>query len=336
MPDSSVAAELLATDQIMTRDSIHDISAADAEASNYLSLEDLTAKYVDRDSRFMTIHGVRLHYKDEGEGPAILMIHGSSSSMKTFDGSAAILRTQYRVIRYDIPGWGLSQTITNAVIGAGVKAEDFPEALLTALGVESATVTGVSSGGTTAHFLAAKRPDLVERLVLSNAPSDPIDYSGRHPSKALRAEEDVAGRQDQSGYKRRAYWDAFFEFQAGDPDRISSEVRDFYYDNNRRIPDANRNAGFALVRDNAVTRANGAKVTCPVLLLWGEQDALLPAATADTLEGYLPNASVSKLLMPDVGHYPPLEIPERYAQIVAAYIAMVTPLKPRLPFPSDR
>jgi pimeloyl-ACP methyl ester carboxylesterase len=308
----------------------------DPAGAAYLTLEDLITKYADPESRFMTIHGIRIHYKDEGSGPAILMIHGSSSSLATYDGSAPLLRSAYRVIRYDIPGWGLSQAVNAETMAAGIKAEAFAEALLTRLGVESATVTGVSSGGTTGYFLAAKRPDLVTRLVLSNTPADPVLYIGRRPSKALQSEEAMAGRQDQFGYKRRAYWDAFFEYQAGDPDRIASYVRDHYYDNNRRVPDPNRNEGFSLVRDNALTRASAAKVTCPVLLLWGELDALLPASAAEVLGEYLANASVSKLLMPDVGHYPPLEIPERYARIVAAYIAAVTPLKPSLPFPSER
>jgi pimeloyl-ACP methyl ester carboxylesterase len=307
-----------------------------APAADYLTLQQLRAKYAEPGAKYMTIKGVEVHYKDEGSGPVILMIHGSSSSLHTYDGEAEILKKRYRVIRYDMPGWGLSSTITDAQIAAGVKAEDFPEALLTNLGVKSATVTGVSSGGTTAYFLAAKRPDLVERLVLSNSPADPVGYEGLKVAKALMAEEALAGRQDQLGFKRRAYWDAYFEYEAGEPDRISPAIREQYYDNNRRKPDKNRNAGFAMTQDNALTRATAAKVVCPVLLLWGEQDALLPAHAADILAVYLKNADVSKLLMPDVGHYPPLEIPDRYAQIVAAYIEAVTPVKPRSPPPSER
>jgi pimeloyl-ACP methyl ester carboxylesterase len=303
---------------------------------DYLTLQQLRARYGEPDARYMTIKGVEIHYKDEGTGPAILMIHGSSSALNTYDGEAKILCRRFRVIRYDIPNWGLSGSLTDAVMASGVRAEDFPELLLTNLGVKSATVVGVSSGGTTAYYLAAKRPDLVERLVISNAPADPVSYAGMKVSKALLAEEAIAGRQDQESFKRRSYWDAFFDYEAGEPERISPAVREFYYDNNRRVPEKNRNDGFALTRDNALTRSTAARVVCPVLLVWGERDALLPPAAADVLAGYLMHADVSKLLLPDVGHYPPLEVPDRYAAIIAAYIDAVTPVKPRSPPPGER
>jgi pimeloyl-ACP methyl ester carboxylesterase len=67
-------------------------------------------------------------------------------------------------------------------------------------------------------------------------------------------------------------------------------------------------------------------VTAPTLLIWGARDPLLTPPTADILAGYLSHAQVSKVIMPDVGHYPPLEAPERFARIVAAYIEAVAPL----------
>lgn len=320
----------------MTFENDHTGQAKTSDSPDYLTLDELRARYAAADATYMTFAGIEVHYKDEGEGPAILMIHGSSSSMTTYGGVAAALSDRFRVIRYDVPGWGLSQVVSDAALAAGVRGEDFAEALLTHLGVPSATVTGVSSGGTTAYFLAAKRPDIVERLVLSNAPADPVSYTDLKVSKALMAEEAIAGRQDAPGYKRRSFWDAYFEYEAGVPDRITKEIRDYYYDNNRRVPHENRNLGFALVRDNARTRAAASAVTCPVLLLWGEQDPLLPVAAARVLGDYLYNAQLSVLVMPDVGHYPPLEVPDRYARIVAGYIADVTPIRPTLPWPADR
>lgn len=75
------------------------------------------------------------------------------------------------------------------------------------------------------------------------------------------------------------------------------------------------------------------KVTVPVLLLWGATDPLLTPPSADVLAKYLTHADVSKLMLPDVGHYPPLEVPERYAHIIAAYLEAVAPVarKPAAP-----
>jgi pimeloyl-ACP methyl ester carboxylesterase len=226
--------------------------------------------------------------------------------------------------------------VPDAVAAAGMRPEDLPEALLAHLGVHSVTVVGVSSGGTMAYFLAAKRPDLVERLILSNTPAAPVDTAPMKLSRALAAEQALAGEAASRSYKRRSFWDAFFDFFAGEPERITPAMRDEYYDINRRVPEQHPLAFTAVVADHAFTLAAAAKVVCPVLLVWGERDPLLTPPSADVLAGYLKNADVSKLMLPDVGHYPPLEVPERYAQIVAAYIEAVTPVKPRSKPPADR
>jgi pimeloyl-ACP methyl ester carboxylesterase len=307
-----------------------------APAGPYLTVEQLRDKYREPGAAFMTIKGVEVYYKDEGKGPAILMVHGSSSTLKTYDRIAEILKTRYRIIRYDVPPGGLSGTVSDAVVAAGVRPEDIPEALLTNLGVKSATVVGVSSGGTMGYFLAAKRPDLVERLILSNTPADVVNTAPMALSKALAAEQKLAGEAAGDGYKRRAFWDAFWDFFSGEPDRIPPALREQYYDINRRVPEKHRFALSAVVANHQLTLETAAKVTCPVLLLWGERDPLLPTAAAHVLAGYLKNADVSTLLLPDVGHYPPIEVPDRYAQLIAAYIEDATPMKPKAPPPKDR
>lgn len=302
----------------------------------YLTLQQLRAEYGQAGAKTMMIRGAEVYYKDEGRGPAILMVHGSSSTLRTYDGVAARLKGRYRIIRYDIPPLGLSGPVSDEVAKAAGRPEALPEELLEKLGVKKVTVVGVSSGGTMAYFLAARRPDLVERLILSNTPADPVDTSPMKLSRAMILEQGIAGEASSGRYKRPSFWNAFFDFFTGEPERMSAAKRREYYDINRKVPQPNGRAFTAVVADNAFTRAAAAKVVCPVLLLWGARDPLLPAAAADTLGSYLKNAQVSKIILPDVGHYPPLEIPERYAQIMAAYIEAATPVKPVAPEPADR
>lgn len=301
-----------------------------------LSVGQLRAKYADPASKYMTIQGVEIHYKDEGSGPAILMVHGSSSSLRTYDRIAELLRGRYRVIRYDIPPLGLSGSISDAAAAAIGRPEIVAEELLTRLGVTKVTAVGVSSGGTMVSFLAARRPDLVERLIISNAPSSSADPSGMKTSQALTLEQSIGGSPGGPGYKRRSFWEAFFDFYSGEPDYVPAEKREEYYQMNLRSPEKNAVAFTAVIANQAFTREAMAKVTAPVLLVWGVRDPLLPGAAADSLAGYLKNAEVSKLMLPDVGHYPPLEVPDRYAQIIAAYIEAATPHKPKAPPPADR
>ena len=67
------------------------------------------------------------------------------------------------------------------------------------------------------------------------------------------------------------------------------------------------------------------RVKAPTLLLWGGADPLLPPSAAETLAKYLTGTEVSKVIMPDVGHYPPVEVPERFADIMVAYVESATP-----------
>ena len=330
MSKFAFTALILAFLPIMNADAATKSAASPAKA--YISLEELRAKYGDAQSKYTTIGGIEVHYKDEGTGPAILMVHGSSSTLKTYDIETAILSSHYRVIRYDIPPQGLSGPISDEVL-RHVQSTDIPAGLLQQLGIKDATCVGVSSGGTMCVYLAARHPELVGRLVLSNSPSDPVEGARPQNSKAFQEE---SKKERQTGFKSRAYWDAMLENFSGEPERISSYVREQYYDVNRRPPDKNILALDAIVADHAVAVDLMGKVKVPTLLVWGARDPLLTPPSMDALAGYLKNAAVSKLLLPDVGHYPPLEIPARYAQIVATYIEAVTPVQPKTPEPKDR
>jgi pimeloyl-ACP methyl ester carboxylesterase len=297
-----------------------------------LTLEQLKAKYGDKAGHIALIGGVEVYYKDEGSGPAILMVHGSSSTLKTYDIVAKKLTAHYRVIRYDIPPQGLSGPVSDAQ-AAALQPTDIPEQLLAKLGVKEITFVGVSSGGTMGFYLAAKRPDLVRRLIMSNTPSDPVDTSHMKPPADFEAAQKEA---DETHFKSQHFWLDFFKFFAGEPERITPDILTQYYDINRRTPEKNQISLVAVVANHQKALDAMAKVTAPTLLIWGARDPLLTPPTADILAGYLTHAQVSKILLPDVGHYPPLEVPERFAQIVAAYIEAVTPVEPKSPPPQDR
>ncbi|MSO73161.1 MAG: alpha/beta hydrolase [Rhodospirillaceae bacterium] len=293
-----------------------------------LSLQELRAKYNDPASRYTKVNGIEVHYKDEGKGPAILMIHGSSSSLKTYDVIVAKLKDRYRIIRFDVPSQGLSGLVSNEQ-AKSMGSTDIPEKLLADLGVKSTACVGVSSGSTMCVYLAAKNPGLVNHLILSNGPADPVENAPQRPPSAAMV---AAQKESQTaGYKTRSYWTAFFSRQAGVPEHITPAIIEMYYDYNRRPQNDNVIALASKVADHEMALDLMAKVTAPVLLLWGAKDGMLPIPAADVLGKYLKNAEVSKLVLPDAGHYPPLEIPERYAQIVAAYLEAVSPVAPQSP-----
>lgn len=281
-----------------------------------LSISELREQYSDADSRYVTIHDIELHYKDEGSGPVLLMIHGSQSTLRTYDRITELLKDEYRIIRLDMPGFGLSGAVP-AETARTVKPVEMVEGFIDHLELKRITAVGVSSGGTMSAFLAAKRPDQVERLVLSNMPSDA--YRTDHlvmPESFLAAQKRLA----ETGRYDRGFWVEYLRYFAGNPERMTEEIIDEYNDFGKRPADPHLLALIARVGDGKAAQAEFAKVTAPTLLIWGTSDPLLPESASAALVGYLPNASVSRVLLNDVGHYPPLEAPDRFAHIMKAYL----------------
>lgn len=298
----------------------------------WLTLDQLRTMYADKQSGYFEVGGLSIHYKDEGprNAPVLLMVHGSESSLRTWDRITQVLKTRYRIVRLDLPSYGLSQGPTDAAMKALVPT-DVPIALLDKLGIRKVTFVGVSSGGTMGMYLAARRPDLVERLILSNTPSDPVDTSHMVMSPGLVAAMD---RMKATGFRDQNFWDEFLSFFAGDAKRISARTRKEYYDFYRRVPEKNLVGLIARIGDGKQATIEMAKIRKPALLLWGGADPLLPESALNALSRYLSNAQVSRIVMPDVGHYPPLEVPDRFAQLIAAYVEAATPILPaRQPTP---
>lgn len=299
-------------------------NAPDSPATPRLTVAQLRAKYADRQSRYITVKGMEIHYKDEGprKAPVLLMIHGSQSSLRTWDRITLLLKKRYRVIRFDIPGYGLSSPATDEA-AANVKPLEVTEGLIEGLGIRKiAAAVGVSSGGTMAMYLAAKRPELVERLILSNTPSDPVDTSHMVQTPGFLAAQD---RARQTGYQDFDFWDQYLSFFAGDAGRISKRTRMEYWDFNRRSPEKHPIAMVARIGDGKQAAVEMAKITAPTFLVWGSGDPLLPEAAVNAITRYLQNATISKVLMPDVGHYPPLEVPDRFARWVETYVEAGVP-----------
>lgn len=291
-------------------------------APEYLTVAQLRAKFADRTGKIAVLKGVEVYYKDEGSGPALLLVHGSQSTLRTWDTMARRLKSRYRVIRFDVPNMGLSGSVSDEA-AASVDPVDIPVALLEKLGVKRVTFVGNSSGGTLGMFLAARHPEMVERLILSNTPADPVRYEHMvQPESFKRAQEEA---KRAGGFQSLNFWNEYLTYFSARPERISAQKRAEYYDFNRRVPEKHALALIARIGDGVRANELMASVTTPTLLLWGGADPLLTIAAMNSLERHLEKAQVSTLVMPDVGHYPPLEVPDRFTDIVANYIESVVP-----------
>jgi pimeloyl-ACP methyl ester carboxylesterase len=137
--------------------------------------------YIDDQSRFTWIDGVRVHFKREGDGEPLLLLHGSGSSLHTFDAIADDLKNDAEVIRLDLPGFGL----TGPRPDRDYRIESFVAFVtdfLAELGLDQVDVAGNSLGGNIAWNLAVDQPSRVRRLILMNA----TGYPEKSLPKALK------------------------------------------------------------------------------------------------------------------------------------------------------
>ncbi|KOV97286.1 alpha/beta hydrolase [Streptomyces sp. NRRL B-1140] len=124
------------------------------------------------DSRFVVVDGLRMHYKRAGHGPALLLLHGSASSLQHFDRAADLLSESFDVIRPDLPGFGLTGPRTDRDYRIPAYAATVAGFLET-LAVPRYAVAGNSLGGNIAWNLALDHPERLTGLVLVNATGYP-------------------------------------------------------------------------------------------------------------------------------------------------------------------
>lgn len=143
----------------------------------------------DPDSRFVTTDGLQIHYRRTGTGPPILLLHGSGSSLQSWDRVTSALSGAYDVITLDLPGFGLTGPRPDRDYRVQTYAKTVAM-LLDTLGVGAVTVVGNSLGGNIGWNLALDHPDKVDRLVLINA----TGYPGKSLPLAVRLARSMVGR----------------------------------------------------------------------------------------------------------------------------------------------
>nr|WP_225899720.1 alpha/beta hydrolase [Croceicoccus gelatinilyticus] len=294
-------------------------SAADrTHVPERISLADLRQRFEKPGDQYVDVGGVELRYRDEGEGPVLLLLHGSRSTLNAWDGVAAHLAGQYRIVRFDMPPTGLSGPLTDEAIAAVGSPEGLVAGFLDALGIEKASVMGVSSGGTMGYYFAASYPDRVENLILTNTPSNAVPGLKPETPPALDAAYVRAG---EVGVEGLDFWCEYLGSLWGDQSRLSYDFVRYYYETNLREDEANPRGLHALTANIDTTMARLDAVKAPVLIMWGMRDYVLLPNQGRDLESYLKNASSRSFVeLESVGHYPPMESPEAVADLADAFI----------------
>src|SRR6202171_2495908 len=133
-----------------------------------IPLEALLPEYGAAPSKFVEIEGMRIHYRDEGAGQPLVLLHGVGSSLFTWDRWVRQLAGTRRLIRLDLPGFGLTGPAPDGDYTAA-RYVRVVAALLDSLGVARTDIAGNSMGGRTALMFALAHPERVRKLILVDA-----------------------------------------------------------------------------------------------------------------------------------------------------------------------
>lgn len=281
-----------------------------------LPLERLKARYANADSgsRFIELDGFNVHYRDEGsrDKPVLVLIHGVVASLHTWDGWINAFAAHYRIIRFDVPGFGLTGPARDGVYSAERMVNIFG-LLLDYLGIGKAVVAGNSLGGYIAWNFALAQPQRVEKLIL-------IDPAGYHMQKVplmIGAAALPGATWAMPLWMPRALIAQGIKEVYGEPGRIKAGVIDRYYDLSRRP--GNRRAMMDIFRvllkvnreELHGTPVRVAAIKVPTLLMWGERDRWISPKHVPLWQRDLPGIQVKTY--PGVGHIPMEEIPEQSA-----------------------
>ncbi|MCX7679710.1 MAG: alpha/beta hydrolase, partial [Spirochaetes bacterium] len=138
-----------------------------------IPVDKLKVQYAPPPSKFLNLSGLLVHYRDEGKGFPVVLIHGTSSSLHTWDGWTKALISRYRVIRMDIPAFGLTGPTKERDYSPQAYVK-FLEDFLNKLNISKFHLAGNSLGGLIAWNYALAYPQKVEKLVLIDAAGYPF------------------------------------------------------------------------------------------------------------------------------------------------------------------
>lgn len=275
----------------------------------------MRAKYGGDPSQFMEIgDGVRVHLRDEGprDAPAIILLHGSNADLHTWQPWVDALKGRYRVIRFDQVGHGLTGPDPAGDYSIGNFVADIDE-VADALELESFVLGGNSMGGGHSVAYALAHPDRVRAMVLVDAAGAPVKREGGGNIGFTIARTPVVN-QLMKYITPRSMIERSLRETVSNQDIVTDAVVDRYWEL-LRYP-GNRGATVARFSGemNTFEADRVASIEVPTLVIWGEEDGLIPVEAGLWYDRQLPDSRL--VVYEDIGHLPH----EETAQESAAYL----------------
>lgn len=269
---------------------------------------------------FLTVNGARLWYEDTGSGKAVTLVHAGIADHRQWDEQIPALAAHYRVIRYDMRGFGESDMPK----GAASLADDIG-GVLDALGVERTALIGCSMGGAAAIDFAVTHPERVGALItvgagLSGAPNHD------NPPEQMAVMEEAEAAQNAGDIARlneleARYWCQGFARAA---DQVKPSVMKRFLEmnsNNNRRYFAGEGEGVEFTPLEPPAFGRLGSLTLPTLVIVGSGDEAAVQAIADDIASGIPGAR--KVVMEGLAHVPNMDEPEEFNRIILEFLRPV-------------
>ena len=277
---------------------------------NDIDLNELKDKYAYTSSSFISIDGINVHYRDVGKGEAILLIHGTGASLHTWEKWIDILSPGYRVISFDLPGFGLTGPDPNHNYQIS-RYTAILDSLMVKLKVDSFHIAGNSLGGLVALRYTSQFPQKILTLNLIDAAGLP--QPGKKPPFIFQlAKLPVLSTLMQKVTPKSIIENSMLDVYKNDQ-LVTEKLIDRYFELSLR--EGNRTAFVKRMSQlNEKLDINDLKkITAPVLIQWGKDDRWIPLAKGYEFKKIIPKA---ELKIYNSGHVPmeenPMETVEDY------------------------
>ena len=276
-------------------------------------------RYITPTSDFVEVDGASVHYRREGreDAPILLLLHGTASSLHTWDGWVDALSDDYRIVRIDLPGFGLTGARRDRDYSTRRYVE-FVDQFADKKALRNFVLVGNSLGGNIAWQYALSHPDRVTALVLID-PSGFVDNS-KAPPLAFRLANTPLIHHVVPWFAPRSLFESSIYDVYGDDSKVTESLIERYYQ--LSLYGGNRQAFVDKARQRSEAPiARLSEITAPTLILWGEKDTWIPVTDAARFANAIPNSQV--ITYPGVGHVPMEEIPSLTAGDTEQFLQQV-------------
>lgn len=282
-------------------------------------LKELIPIYANSSSQFMPILGMQVHYRDQGvqsDSVPLILLHGMSSSLHTWDSVVLQLATQKRVISLDLPGFGLTGPSPENTYNFDYYNK-FIDSFSRRLQIKRFTLVGNSMGGAIAWNYALHNPVAVSRLILIDA----LGYPSRGESGSLGftiASTPVLNNlllfATPKALVRKSLETIYYN-----QDRVTDEQVERFHD--MAIREGNRAVALQIFKGSFKTSKSKGQIDqirTPTLILWGEKDNLISVENARQFNQDIRGSLLE--IYPNVGHVPMEEVPGSVSRSILSFV----------------